>query len=115
MAINGINNNTNLNVTQLKDVQVAKNKENQKAEVLNTPASQDTVKLSNQALERQKESRKTEEAQKTEVKSLEDLNRSKRLEELKLQIRNGEFKVDANAIAEKLTSNKEELGALLNR
>lgn len=115
MAINSINSNSNLSVTQLKEIQIAKNKEAVKEQKDNLTTSKDTVKLSDRALEKQKEDNKLEQAQKAESASITDTARSKRLEELKAQIKNGEFKVDSNAIANKLTQNKEELGILLNR
>lgn len=115
MAINSINNNSNLSVTQLKDIQNAKVKVAEKVEVASSSAVKETVTLSNQALEKQREVDSVDQTQKTEAKQIEDTSRNDRIEALKAQIKNGEFKVDSSVIANKLTQNREEFGMLLNR
>lgn len=110
-------------VAQLKDAQVKASvaKEEKKSVEQTSGKKEDTVKISAQALDRQKEASRVDNT-KTEQKNVEKTSvdsqqvqaeRSQKVAQLKEQIKNGEFKVDSKAIANKLVENKEGVSSLV--
>lgn len=108
-------------IVQNKEYQAKVDKSKESERVKNQPVDEvkDNVQISQLALEKQRQEKsidnvKTEKNQVDNKKS-EDIRRSERIDEFKTQIKNGQFRVDSNAIANKLLSNKDTLSLLFDQ
>lgn len=108
-------------IIQSKEYQAKVDKSKESERVKNQPVDEvkDNVQISQLALEKQRQEKsidnvKTEKNQVDNKKS-EDIRRSERIDEFKTQIKNGQFRVDSNAIANKLLSNKDTLSLLFDQ
>lgn len=107
--INSINNTKN-------DYSQNTAKVSQKEEIKAQDIEKTTVSLSQEAIEKQKNavSAKVDNGSNIQAEKNFDTERLKKIETLKAQIKSGDFKVDANALASKMLSDPEAVNNLLN-
>ena len=117
MSINKINTNNGvqaynkLNVEQQNKVQAEKTAQNQVAEKKMTENTSSKVSLSAEAVEKQMTEVKTEQASQT--KNVESTNRQARLDEIAQQIKTNTYKVNPEAIANKMLQDKNMVNYIL--
>jgi anti-sigma28 factor (negative regulator of flagellin synthesis) len=110
MSINKVNGNNGvqaynkLNVEQQTKAQLEKANENKTAEKKAVDNSSAKVSLSNEAVQKQLNETKTE--QTAQTKKTESTNRQARLDEIAHQIKTNTFKINPEAIADKMLKDK---------
>lgn len=108
MTINKISTDTKSAINNVEKSRVSEAKQVKKEAVKSVEVKKDVVKISAEALAKQKEEDATASASAAQTSSTQAVNtaeRNKRIEQIKEQIRTGEFKVDSKVIADNLISN----------